>query len=220
MSRVLKGALVLALIACTAPITRAADPPTVQPASKLWLTGSSTMHAFTSTASKLDAVVRFDATRWNETLPKAEAIETLIREHGVTGLDVTVPVTSMKSHKDGLDKNMYKALQADRHPQIRYVLSSYDVSEGKPGAMAIDARGKVTVAGVEQDVRINAIATRDGDAVRLKADVPLLMTQFGIKPPTMMMGTLRTADQIVVHFDLIVGVGQASVASTGQGAGR
>lgn len=215
MSRILKGALVLALIACTAPITRAADPPTVQSGSKLWLTGSSTVHAYTSTASKLDAVVRFDPSLWNEGLPRAEAIEALIRKHGVTGLDVTVPVTSMKSHKDGLDKNMYKALKAEQHPQIRYVLSSYEASDGKEGAVAIDARGKVTVAGVEQDVRISATATRDGNVVRLKGDVPLLMTQFGVKPPKMMMGTLRTADQVVIHFDLIVGAGQASVATTG-----
>jgi len=221
MFRTLKFALILAALATSAATAFAADPVVVvQSGSKLWLTGKSSMHAYHSTASKFDAVIRHDALAWNPSLPRGEAIETLVRGKGVKAIDVTVPVTAMKSGKDGLDKNMYKALIATKHPEIRYVLSDYEVSDGKAGDLAIDAKGKVTVAGVEQDVRISVSATREGDTVRLKGSVPLLMTQFGIKPPTMMMGALKTANEVVIHFDLIVGSGEPSVAATGGGATR
>jgi polyisoprenoid-binding protein YceI len=35
--------------------------------------------------------------------------------------------------------------------------------------------------------------------------VPIKMTDFGIKPPTAMFGTLRTGDEVKVNFALTVG---------------
>jgi hypothetical protein len=35
--------------------------------------------------------------------------------------------------------------------------------------------------------------------------VPIKMTDFGIKPPTAIFGTLRTGDEVKVNFALTVG---------------
>jgi len=221
MKRVL-SVLILAAVAAIAPIARAADVGlALQPGSKLWLTGSSTVHAFESTASKLNVVFTHEPAKWEATLPRGEAIERLIREHGVTAIDLTVGVNGLHSGKDGLDKNMYKALLAEKHPEIRFALGDYQVGDGaKPVEMAIEAKGKVTVAGVEKDVAIRATAVREGDSVRLRGDVALKMTQFGIKPPTMMMGALRTSDDVAVHFDLLIGASQPALAGDSASGGR
>ena len=221
MSRALRGALVFAALIAAAPFAFAADDALVlQPASKLWLTGSSTMHAYSSTATQLEVRVRHDAALWNAALPAAEAVEQLIRQHGVKAIDVTVGVAGMKSGKDGLDKNMSKALLAQKHPKIHFVLSTYEIADGAVGEIPIDAKGKVTVAGVERDVRMKVTGTREGDAVRLRGETQLLMSEFGIKPPTMMMGALRTADPVVVHFDLRLAAGTAAPAAVGEAAAR
>lgn len=207
MKRVIGCVPILVALAFAAPIALAAGSGlAVQPGRQLWLTGSSTIHAYSITATKLDVTFTVAAAGWHAGPGAGEAIEKLIRERGVSTLGVVVGVAGMHSGKDGLDKNMRKALLAEKYPQIRFTMTSYDVAEGtSPGTLSIDARGKLSVAGVEREVRVPVTAKRDGDAVRLTADVPLLMTQFGIKPPTMMMGTVRTADQIVVHIDLRVG---------------
>jgi polyisoprenoid-binding protein YceI len=222
MHRMWKSVVILAAMAALAPIARAADVSlALQPGSKLWLTGSSTMHAFESTASKLNVVFTHEPATWESALPRGEALEKLIRDHGVTAIALAVEVNGMKSGKDGLDKNMYKALQAEKHPEITFALDDYQVAEGaKPGEMAIEAKGKVTVAGVASDVKMKATAAREGDAVRLRGDVPLLMTQFGIKPPTMMMGALKTADQVVIHYELLIGAGEPALAGDSVGGGR
>jgi polyisoprenoid-binding protein YceI len=206
MNRALKGAVVLVALALAAPLAHPADTAlTLSPGSKLRLTGTSTVHEYAATASRLDASFGLEAAAWSASLPRGEAIERVIRERGVTSLEVTVPVTGLHSGKDGLDKNMYKALLATKYPEIRFVMSGYKVAEGsKPGETAIDARGKLTIAGVEKELGIAATAVREGDAVRLRGTVPLKMTTFGIKPPTMMMGTLRTSDDVTIHFDLLV----------------
>jgi polyisoprenoid-binding protein YceI len=223
MNRVIKSVVILAAMAATVTIAREANVSlAVEPGSKLSLTGSSTVHAYSSTASRLRVVFTHEPARWQAALPRGEAIEQLIREHGVTAIEVTVDVNGLKSGKDGLDKNMYKALRAEKHPEICFTLGSYEVADGaKPGEMAITAKGKVSVAGAERELKIAATAVRQGDSVRLRGDVPLKMTQFGIKPPTMMMGTLRTSDDVAIHFDLLIGASQPAIAGdSAGGAGR
>lgn len=187
----------------------------LQAGSKLWLEGSSTVHAYEATASRLNVILRHDTARWQEGVPRGEAIERLIRDHGVTSIEVTVGVTGLKSGKDGLDKNMYKALLAPKHPDIRFTMNAYEVADApKAGDIAIAAKGKLFVAGVECPIDISATAKREGDSVRLQGSVPLLMSQFGIKPPTMMMGALRTADAVKVKFDFLIGANEAAIAVT------
>jgi polyisoprenoid-binding protein YceI len=206
--------LVLAALAVVASFVLAAPGDlAVKPTSKLWITGKSTLHDFTSQATQLRVAFQQDSTRWPEGPIGVEAVERFIREKGVTSMDVIVGVTGMRSEKDGLDKNMYKALKADTYPEIRFGMGSYEAHEsGTPAGMTIDAKGMLTVAGVEREITVAVTAVRDGETMHLRGNVPLLMTQFGIKPPKMMLGTIRTADEIVVHFDLVVGAKDAAVA--------
>ena len=206
--RTSKSTLALMIAALMAAAVAMAVPSelALQPASKLWLKGTSTVHEYTSTASKLEVTVKTDVARWPGAESGAAAIEDLIRAAGVTSVDVVVPVTGLKSGKDGLDKNMYKALKAETNPEIRFHLSGYQVAAAATaGETRIDAKGALKIAGVEREVPITATLVRDGEAVRLRGNVPLLMTQFGIKPPTMMMGALKTADAVTVSFDLLLG---------------
>jgi hypothetical protein len=41
--------------------------------------------------------------------------------------------------------------------------------------------------------------------VKAEGELPLLMTDFGVKPPTALLGTLRTDNKITVKFSLLVG---------------
>ena len=52
-------------------------------------------------------------------------------------------------------------------------------------------------------------ALADGH-VRFTGQHPMLMSDFGMDPPSAMFGQLRTADEVVVHFDLVVAPGPAN----------
>src|SRR5262245_37720295 len=208
--------MVLALIALAvlAPLGRALGAELVlRSGSELELSGKSTMHPYEAKAAKLDVTFRHEAAAWPAGVAGGEAVEQLIRAHGVTSMAVVVPVKDLHSGKDGLDKNMYKALLAEKHPEIRFTMAGYEVADGATaGEMAITARGALVVAGQEREITMAATAHRDGDVVKLHGSVPLLMTQFGIKPPSMMMGAIKTADQVTVSFDLVIGVDATAVS--------
>jgi polyisoprenoid-binding protein YceI len=200
----LYAAAVLTAIALTAAVA-AAGELVLQPGSTLELRGTSTMHDYEAKASKLDVAFTVDSVLWPADANGAEAIERLIHANGVTGMTVVVPVTGLRSGKNGLDKNMYKALLAEKHPEIRYRMASYQVAEGAgTGEITIQSKGTLTVAGVDREIAMAVKAVRVGEHMKLHGEVPLLMSDFKIKPPTMMMGALRTADEVTIRFDLLV----------------
>ena len=41
-----------------------------------------------------------------------------------------------------------------------------------------------------------------GNRFHVTGTVPLLMSQYGIRPPTAMMGTMRTRDAVTIRFDV------------------
>lgn len=186
--------------------------------SRLWLQGTSTMHDYESGTRDLTLTLDLEPTG----APPADAagLDALIRSSGVRHVDVAVPVRTLRSKKAGLDKNLWKALRADEHPAIRFRLTRYTAAPARPASdsLAIQAEGTLEVAGASRPITLEAKAWRDASGLWLEGSKPLLMSQFGIKPPTMMMGTLRVADRVVVHFRLLLEPADGRTGSKTAGA--
>lgn len=162
--------------------------------SRLYLAGDSTLHAFSSTATHITAAVTVvDASTAD--------LKASLLSGKVSGLELTIPVKALKSGEKGLDKNMYAALKSDLSPVITFTMSRYEVNESS-GAQSVTAFGQLAIAGEKKEVPIAAaLSWRDGRAV-LDGARELLMTDFGIKPPAMMLGAIKTKNRIVVGFHL------------------
>lgn len=119
----------------------------------------------------------------------------------VEAVSLTIPVTSLKSGKGGLDKNTYKALNAEQHPTITFRMTSY-TSDSKDGACAAQVGGTLTVNGVTKDVTLQATITGDASALKAVGSTTFNMTDFGVKPVTALMGTIRTGNEVKISFDL------------------
>lgn len=119
----------------------------------------------------------------------------------VEAVTLSIPVTSLKSGKGGLDKNTYKALNAEQHPTITFRLTSY-AAEPKAGAFEAKVGGLLKVNGVEKDVVLLATISGEPDALRAVGTTKFNMTDFGVKPVTALMGTIRTGNEVTIKFDL------------------
>jgi hypothetical protein len=62
---------------------------------------------------------------------------------------------------------------------------------------------------------VTAARLPDG-SVKAEGEVPLLMTDFGVTPPTALLGTLRTDNKITVKFSLLVGPQTIAAALAGE----
>ena len=191
------GAAVTVAVALTAgPVTLAQTPLVIDKA-KITIAGTSNVHDYTATTS--DArVTRVEiaggvagAAFWDE----------VQKPGGLQAFDLAIAAESLKSTKDGLDKNMYKALKTKDHPQITFSLKRM---EGTPGALT--AVGLLKIAGVEREVTLPLVTARKGEALAVSGELEVLMTDYGIAPPKAMLGMVKADPKIKITFEVRLGM--------------
>ena len=166
------------------------------PASTIRVEGTSNIHDWHATSSQITATIQ---------------VNPPIAESKVESVTLSLPVISLKSGKGGLDKNLYKALNAEKNPTITFVMKTYDATPEGDGFAAV-ITGLLTVNGVEKEVKAEATMTTDArGGLKAVGTSALKMTDFGVKPVTALLGTIRTADAITVKFDL-AGVAAQAIA--------
>jgi polyisoprenoid-binding protein YceI len=166
--------------------------------SKLWIEGTSNLHGWSCRAEKFDAIIELDAAAVAELATATPKV--------VKRVEVKVPVKALKCGHGGMDDNLYKALKADETPEISYILATFDAAPSETDAFTLKTNGTLAIAGKENKLTMEIVATRLPDGtVKATGMVPIKMTDFGIKPPTAMFGTLRTGDEVKVNFALTVG---------------
>ena len=176
----------------------------VNPDSKLWIEGGSNLHGWSCKASSIDATIDVDEAFLKSTSP------TLLKK-----VQVKVPVRNLKCGHGGMDNNLYKALKADDVPDISYVLGTFDVVSSAD-SFTVKSVGTLKIAGAEKTVNMDVTASKLADgSIRANGELPLLMTDFGVKPPTAMFGTLRTDNRVTVKFSLLVGPQTITAATAG-----
>lgn len=187
----------VALLALAGSIAQAQSPVrlAVSPDSKLSIEGTSNLHGWECKASTIDATITAEP-GFKDAADFPKYLKTV---------DVKIPVTSLKCGHGGMDKNLYKALKSDAAPQIRYTLGSLDAAKGEGSNYTLSTVGTLGIAGKENTVKIDISASRLADgSVKAVGSVPVLMSEYGIQPPTAMFGTLRTGDKVTVQFELLV----------------
>jgi polyisoprenoid-binding protein YceI len=116
---------------------------------------------------------------------------------GLTAFDITIPAMTLKSEKEGLDKNMYKALKTKDHPEITFKLARLEGS----GAL-LKASGTLQIAGIQREVTLPLKTERRGAMLNVSGEVDVLMTDYGIAPPKAMMGMIKCDPKVKVTFEL------------------
>ena len=122
----------------------------------------------------------------------------------VKSLTFTLAVADLKSTEKGLNKNAYKALKASDYKDIDYKLLSATITPEKDNKYLIKAHGNLTIAGVTKEVTmdVECIVNKDATITCIGSE-KLNMTDYAVKPPTFMLGAMKTGDAITLNFKLI-----------------
>lgn len=104
---------------------------------------------------------------------------------------------SLKSGKNGMDKNAYKALKTKEAEWVSFKLSSFDAAAGK-GIVT----GDLTIAGFTKSVSFQVETNQTPGMLMVSGSTGFLLTDFEIEPPTALMGTIKTGDEVTIEFKL------------------
>ena len=193
------GALVLSGADASAQDKTATLRLPVRADSKLWLEGTSNVRDWTCKATAMEALIAVDAASVDS--HDDDAIAKSLR-----GVDVIVPVRMLKCGDRHMEANMYDALKAPKPPASGYIIADFEILPSLVGDdLTVEAVGKMSVAGAERPVRMTVKTERLADGTRrARGSVPIRMTDFGIVPPRPWFGVLRTADKVLIQFEIFV----------------
>ncbi|WP_114747798.1 YceI family protein [Pleomorphovibrio marinus] len=114
----------------------------------------------------------------------------------ISSLKVTLKAEELKSGTRGLDNNAYDALNTSEYPDITFEL--LDFSGGERSG---EAKGKLTIAGVSREISFPVQIRKQGEGYNFTGEVSTKLTEFSIDPPTALLGSVRTRDEITLSFD-------------------
>jgi len=155
----------------------------LEPKPELKVSGTSTLH------------------NWD--MPSEIAVGTMvaIEDSGklteIKSLLINMPAESIKSGKKLMDKKAYDALKTKEYDSILFELKSTT----KTGD-TWDMVGNFSIAGVTKQVNIKVRETYEDGKYTLGGSYTCKMSEYGMKPPTAMMGTIKTGDEVIISFNV------------------
>ncbi|MEO6894849.1 MAG: YceI family protein [Ginsengibacter sp.] len=118
-------------------------------------------------------------------------------------------ISSLNCGNNGMNRDMMKAMKADKYPVISVKLTDAQMDRGKTlslsGWTTIKLNVSISMAGSTKNAFIIVQGKQTGKSLyRFVGQYSMLMTDFGITPPTALFGMVKVMDAIIVKFDLIV----------------
>lgn len=188
--RVITNTFLILLLAGVAQVATAQSSP--EPArysftsdTQLFIDGTSSLHDWTCDVERSTGGF---STIVSDTAP-------FVIESG----SVSVNVDDIECGKGTMNKKLRNALTINDAEAIEFSLTTADVS-GSANALTLTLNGELTIAGTTRPVELMATGSSSNGTVLMEGSYSLLQTDFGVDPPTALLGRLKTGDEVTIRF--------------------
>jgi polyisoprenoid-binding protein YceI len=167
----------------------------LQPQSRLWIDGTSSIRSFSCKAGEVSAVVE-------ATGPNAIS-QLLTGDKDVKTVHVTVPAEGLDCGNGTMNEHMRKAIKLSEHKSIEFRLADYDIARNADGVSGT-INGTLLLGGVTKPITLKAEGKPEGGMLHVTGSYDLDMTEYGVKPPTVMFGRIKVGKTVKVNYDLLL----------------
>jgi hypothetical protein len=124
----------------------------------------------------------------------------------INSLTFSVAIASLKSeHGSQMDNNAYKAMAADKNPNITFNAASATITSKGGGNYTISAPGKLQISSGAQNVTLVANAKVNADkSISLDGIYKLVTTDYNVKAISIMLGAIKTSPKVSVSYVFVM----------------
>lgn len=133
-----------------------------------------------------------------ELVVDVESFAVLRGEGGVKGLS--------GPEKAVVRSNALKSLNANRFPRIRFSADAIDKTDD-----GYRLNGTLQIRGESREHAIDLRTADLGDAWRMSAESTVRQSDYGIKPFSLLMGSVQVVDEVSISFTAVYGAGSESL---------
>lgn len=160
---------------------------TVQEGSTVFIDGASNKSDWTAEASEMSGTFELSD-------GQVTSAEFAVEAKSITGAAGVI-----------MNRLITKALKSGAHPQITYLMTEVTGTEAVDGGTRLSTTGKLTIAGVEQEISMDVMVSQTEGGIRFAGEHPVSMPDYQMKPPTAMFGALHVAKDVLIRFDVVAG---------------
>jgi hypothetical protein len=156
--------------------------------------GTSNVHDWSMEDKDVNCTAKFTYAAGRSSMPEGLSIFTF-----------SFPVHNLKSGKSGMDSKAYDAMKAKDGGNIMFTASASTITPGTGNQFNVTSHGNLTIAGVVKPIVLTAACQAEPDgSVACTGTNKLKMSDYGIKPPTYMLGAMKTGDALTINFTMVV----------------
>jgi polyisoprenoid-binding protein YceI len=110
--------------------------------------------------------------------------------------------SSVTSENNIMTGKARDALMVREHPEIVFISSGAESVLQDDGKISGVMKGKLSLGGISKSIDIGFSGNIKGDRILISGSEEVNMADYGIKPPTALMGTLKTGGKVTVELRL------------------
>lgn len=156
--------------------------------SEIKVNGNSTLHEWEMKAKEYKAIIDIQVN--NNQVQKINAA------------GIKLKAESILSDNSIMDEKCHEALKSEKNPEISFTLTENLSLKVNGENFSGTARGNLKIAGQTKVVDIPYSGTYVNDMITLKGGKKLKMTDFGMTPPSAMLGSIKTDNEVLVSFQI------------------
>ena len=124
----------------------------------------------------------------------------------ISDVALRVDAKSISSDSRIMDNKTHDALKVDKNPSITFDYGGVAGLTDDEGKFSGTAEGKLSIAGKLNTVQLpfTGVVGKEGK-IEVKGSVGIKMSDYGITPPTAMLGALKTGNEVLVEYTFVFG---------------
>ena len=157
--------------------------------SDLVVKGTSTLHDWS-----------MDSKNFNCKMNSTSSEKSLI----IQKIDFSCNSNSLKSENSLMDKKAWSALEAYKFHKIQFESTNQEEFTWDNKNIEGEINGTLLLTGKKKDITIPFKGVIDNDGnLKVTGEVSIKMSEFGIDPPTALLGSLKTGDEVTIEYNLL-----------------